>query len=165
MPWWMATGRISNPTNALTLPNCAPRQRWPRMLLRSSNSGHAGLGRSMEEQPTEWGKRSTPLKEWPQLPPEGQTVKNVISDLLKATSGVISLYPRNIWGKQSWSGKTSCIKSSCSPCLCKKTFRQMEHFPSTLMSWLSKIALICSAFFPPSRSTKLFNSLFSVTGT
>lgn len=106
-------------------------------------------------------------KKWTQLSPEGQTVKNVISGLPKSTSAAISLYPGNIWGKQSWSRRTSCVRSSCSspPCLCKKTFRRMEHFPSTLMSWLSKISLIFSVFFPPRRSAKLFSSLFSVTWT
>lgn len=75
----------------------------------------------------------------------------------KSTSAVISLYPPNIWGKQSWSGRTSCVRSTCSspPCLCKKTFRWLEHFPSTIMSWLSKICLIFLCFLSSQEISKV----------
>lgn len=149
----MVTGCIYNPKNTLTLPNCEPLWGEPEYCRPRPTVGVLGLAEAWKSCClSEWGAWSTSLEKWTTLSPEGQAVKIVISDLLKANSAVLGLYPRNVCWKQSWRGKTIYQKQFLfTPMFiwCEKTFRQMDHFPSLLMSHHN---CDISVFFPPKRS-------------
>lgn len=87
--------------NVLTLPNCAPRQRLPRVLPRSSDGGRVGLGQGTEELRAAWTRGMIDscgvMNPGPAWRSNCQECNIRPTEVL--TSAVIRLYPRTIWAK------------------------------------------------------------------